>query len=129
GWCKRLPREMERRIMKSWIRNHRKLVISSATLIAAFFIYRAVRADPRLAEIRQKRDEIMAKMQQTADPEEQKRLWGEFRETMKDLTPEQRRVLGADARKRVTRKKSAISRSALTKRPNGWIGKLTAWKR
>src|SRR5262249_16860709 len=35
-----------------------------------------------------------------ADPEEQKRLWGEFRETMKDLTPEQRRVLGADARKR-----------------------------
>src|SRR5262245_38371154 len=86
--------------MKAWIRNHWKLITSSVTIIVVFLIYRAVRADPRLAEIRQKRDEIMTKMQDNVDPEEQRRLWGELRESMKGLTPEQRRALGADAKKR-----------------------------
>ena len=84
----------------TWILERWKLLGTAAAIVVAFFVYRAVRADPRLAEIRQKREEMMSKMQEITDPEEKKRLWGEFRESMKDLTPEQRRALGADARKR-----------------------------
>ncbi|MBI3407705.1 MAG: hypothetical protein HY040_05030 [Planctomycetes bacterium] len=82
------------------MRKRWKLIGTAAAIVVAFFVYRAVRADPRLAEIRQQREELMTKMQEISDPEEQKRLWGEFRESMKDLTPEQRRALGADAKKR-----------------------------
>lgn len=82
--------------MVTWIRSHWKSVVSVLALLVAFFVYRSVRADPRLAEIRHKQ----AQLAKTSDPEEQKKLRKELGESMRGLTDSQRRALFADGRKK-----------------------------
>jgi hypothetical protein len=88
--------------MREWCREHKRLVKWMAALAflavtgwAVWYFW----PDPQLAEARELRAQLTGENGRSLTPEKRRELWGQLRHTMDQLSPEQRRTLGAEQRK------------------------------